>query len=180
MDAIRQAGTVAGRAGDAREDAWKASVKACRALERAVVRELDGEPLRGLANIGTAKHPFYAARVRGKPDERLPLPELDRPTMPFDLPGPAVAPPPVLCINPHGLLVVAGFVFRPDGTIVDVASSPAEDEDLLAEDAEGLASCLAVVLPRHVARADGAGDKFRRFAKFAARIVEMLGERGEP
>ena len=73
LDDIETAGASARSSAKARTDAREASIRACRALEKALIHELDGEPLRGLANLGTAGRPYYAARVRGKPDVRLPL-----------------------------------------------------------------------------------------------------------
>jgi len=95
---IHAAGTAASGVRDVRQDAQTQAILACREMETALTRALDGEPLRGLANLGNATARFHGARVRSRIDDALSL----EPNV-----GEAGMPNGFLCLSPHGLLVLA-------------------------------------------------------------------------
>jgi hypothetical protein len=162
---LSTAGACASAAAEARQVSRTYAIKACRAVESALIHELDAEPLRGLANLGSAREPCYAARVRGHdPDERLTRPSVDG----------------VLCLNPHGLLVMTRWAWRPGQLQMMIESVPATDDSLLAEDARHLAQCLVKVLPRHIERAGETAQKFQRLGKLAKGLIGLLAELEPP
>jgi hypothetical protein len=152
--------TVTESAAEIRKIARANSIRACRILESALIHALQSEPLRGLPNLGTSACPFYAGRVRGKPDTQLPPEKWS------------------LVVNPHGLLVMAKPIVV-DGDLLDVRTAPVLDEELLAEDCERLATCLAILLPRHIAKTKAAEQKFEAFAVFSAKVEALFGTDGE-
>lgn len=149
---------------EVRGSARTAAVRAVRALEAALRRALEGHALRGLKNLGHGSALFYAARVRAAVDSRLAWPvEADSCVE-------------ALCILPTGQLAIAQCRTDAHGACLDPTWRPATDDDLIAEDVEALTRTLAVVLPRHIAAAEQARERYDKLRALAARIEELASQ----
>lgn len=185
---IRRAGEVARETGDAREAAWEASVAACRAMERALVAALDGESIAGMRNLArlpippnwqpihhtiasgaaTFRAPWNGAQVRRK-----------------DIWDPLPIDTPVLCLVPSGRLMMA--VYASTQVKIDsvtgaarqrdrlVTAWPAEDDDLLAEDAAPFARALGLVIHEHLGRCQEKAMRYHELENLALRLRGALG-----
>jgi hypothetical protein len=144
-----------------RDEARRASVAACRALEAALVEALTqaGDRLRGLPDLGARGAMFRAARVRGAPAN------------PLDIPG-GSAGHPRLCLDDHGRLVMARLV-RASGALA-VQWEAAKDADLLAEDAQALSECLDAVIEDHLTAVDRARERYAGLRRIAEVVTAAL------
>jgi hypothetical protein len=145
-----------------RDGARTSVVEAVRALETALQERLDGGTLRGLKNLGHNRDPLYAARIRGKPDGRVKWP--DTPMTSTD----------TLVLSPKGKLQVA--VCRTDerGDMYDIELRDAADEDITTEDLENLLRTLIDIVPRTVAYADKARDRYAALRELSLNAMRLL------
>jgi hypothetical protein len=145
-----------------RTGARESVVAAVRALETALQDRLDGGNLRGLKNLGHNRDPLYAARIRGKPDGRVRWP---------DSPNAANR---TLVLTPKGKLQVA--VCRTDvaGDMFDIELFDAVDEDIDVEDLENLLKTLIDIIPRTVAYADKARERYAGLRELSLNAMRLL------
>jgi hypothetical protein len=148
-----------------RDEARRASVTACRALESALTEALThaGERLRGLPDLGARGAMFRAVRVRGAPAN------------PLDIPG-GSAGHPRLCVDDHGRLVMARLV-RAGGALA-VQWEAAKDTELLAEDAQALSERLDAVIEDHLTAVDRARERYAGLRRIAEVVTAALREGG--
>jgi hypothetical protein len=145
-----------------RSEARTAAARAIYALEQALVEALQGQALRGLKNLGQGNAPFYAARVRGEPDTKLAWPAEPE----------SVAES--LCILPGGQLAMVACATDDRAACLDPVTRPVTENDLLAEDVEALALKLATILPRHIAAAERARERYAKLHALAERVEQIL------
>lgn len=145
-----------------RSGARTAVIEAVRALETALQERLDGGSLRGLKNLGHNRDPLYAARVRGKPDGRVRWP--DTPLTSTE----------TLVLSPKGQLQIA--VCRTDerGDMYDIELRDAADEDITTEDLENFLRTLIDIVPRTVAYADKARDRYAALRELSLNAMRLL------
>jgi hypothetical protein len=137
----------------AREDARPACVAAVRKLEAALVAVLDGEKLRGLPVLHEGDARYCGARARGK--------RIDG----------TLGEKPTLVVNECGRLM---FAVVP-ALLHDAVERPAQDDELLAEDAEDVARAVEEALLRHAASVDQRTARFERLSALARRLSAALG-----
>lgn len=135
----------------AQSDARAASVSAVRAVEAALVEALGGERLRGLPVLH--RTPVFAgARARGRRIDGV------------------LAEKHVLVLDEEGRLRMA--CTGPDG--VGVATRPADDSELLAEDVEDVARAAEEVLRRHVTLLAQKAARYRALVELAGKLEAAL------
>jgi hypothetical protein len=137
-------------------------VQAVRALESALKERLDGGALRGLKNLGHNRDPLYAARIRGKTDGRVPWPNEENATAE------------TLVLMPSGRLEIAVCKTDAQGDMFDIEMRPAEDADLRAEDLEDLLRTLIDIIPRTVAYADKARERYAGLRELSLNAMRLL------
>ncbi|UCC72016.1 MAG: hypothetical protein JSV86_16860 [Gemmatimonadota bacterium] len=140
------------------------AVKAVREIERALQEALEGEPLRGLRNLGGSAM-FAGARVRGKTDKKLPGPDSQKGERDF------------LCLNAKGQLVIVWWEDVGDD-MVEIRERPVRDDELVAGDATDLLNTVQQILPRHVEHAERARARYNKAALLAQRVQLILAPEG--
>jgi hypothetical protein len=145
-----------------RARARDAAQEAAKRLEAALTEALDGEPLRGMRNLGSGNAPLYGARLRGDPDAKLAWPnEPDE-----------VAES--LVLLPSGALAVAQCVTDEHGRTLDAEVRDPFEIDIRAEDAEAFVRTLSVVLRRHIEASKKAQARYARTQKLADQVRRIL------
>jgi len=158
-DAMTAANAAAIEASTIRKETLPVAKQACRAIETALKAALDGEPLRGLKNIGTNGVVLYAARIRADhTDNKVPHPSSAGSAGHF------------LVLNQDGELALVSW----DSD--DLVEISAEDQDLRIDDVSGITNALRVVLPRHVKSAKATNKRYREVYALALKLIEVLGE----
>jgi len=154
---MEQITAAARMAAEARGTAIPDTVVAVRALEKALITALEGEPLRGLRNICEADLPIYGARLRGDPDRRIP---------PWGGSGSVSR---FIIITPDGSLSTLAWLDSGD-----IEQTPTTNSELRVGDAEHMAKTLREILPRHVRASRQTTGRYRRASRLAARIRAAL------
>ena len=151
------------RSAEKGRDATRAlAVQAVRALETALQDHLEGGSLRGLKNLGHNQNQLYAARIRGKPDARVRWPDEEN----------AISK--TLVLNPKGKLQVAVCRTDEQGDMFDIELRDATDEDLDAEDLENFLRTLIEILPRTVAYAGKARERYSGLRELSINTMRLL------
>lgn len=132
------------------------AVLAVRGLERQLRISLNGERMRGLPNLGTRKHPYYAVRLVAS-KERNELPVDGRS---------------VLVLNSEGVLEVAGI--KPGSKFDEVERRPLMDEELLSEDVPKVVSTVAETLDRHVDMTNSRTEEIKKLKLFSLSLLDLL------
>lgn len=160
---------------DVKREAREASVNAIRRMMATLADSLRGGSLNGLPNLGlSSSRPYRAARVRGSGGRLARVRDVDFMSTPLARPKrPARHGKPALCINLRGQLVLAQIDHW--GA---VSETPVADTELLAEDAERLASALAGVLHAHIINATKTTKRFARMRDFSDKLNLALGVEG--
>ena len=141
-----------------RATASESVVNAIRTFERKLREALDGDSLRGLANLagapslGGVRDRFYGAQLSA-PNVDLPL-----------------VYKAVLCVDKHGSFVMTRAL---DGDPY-WESRPVLDHELRAEWFEQITRSLQVVLERHIARSSRTEANYRATAEFAERLAAAV------
>lgn len=161
---LEDAGAASEELRSARSRARAEALAAIHEMEGALLEALDGETLKGVREIV----PGYAAvraRAFGAKEKNLaePLPE----PKPGELFGRWV-----LVVSDRGTLEMAR-TYRKVGRL-GVESRQAEDEDLLIEDVEHLATLFAKLLGEHVERSRRSAARFGRLEGIARSISAAL------
>jgi hypothetical protein len=159
---LEQAATASRVTANERSKARDAAQEAVRRLETTLAGALDGEPLRGLRNLGSGNAPLYAARLRGDPDARLAWPNEPN----------AVSES--LVLLPSGQLAIAECATNDRGHTLDVEIRDLFDVDIRAEDAEAFTRTLAVVLRRHIEASKKARARYTHVQHLADQIRRVL------
>jgi len=137
-------------------------IQAVRALEAALQERLDGGSLRGLKNLGHNRDPLYAARIRGKPDSRVRWP--DAPNSVSE----------TLVLSPKGQLQVAICRTDDQGDMFDIELRDALDTDIDSEDLESFLRTMVEIVPRTVAYADKAKDRYAALRELSLNALKLL------
>jgi len=148
-----------------RDDLRPKAVAAVREIEAALLEALNGEPLRGLRNLGGSAM-FVAARVRGKPNKKLPGPNAQKGERDW------------LCLNAKGQLVIAWWEDVNDDE-VEIRERPVRDDELIASDVEDLLTTIQYVLPQHIERAVRAKARYDKAAALVERVNVVLASHNE-
>ena len=163
---IQDASAASSSAADARGAALPAAIRACRAIERAVIEMLDGEPMRGLRNIGISGETWYGARVRTHPDTKvdhfndcLLIEEEGRSSDAF------------LYIDRDGSLRILRWAFDAKSSYWTLESFPVADDYLQTKDPAGMARALLVVLPRHIRQSHQTARSYSKAKELATRLT---------
>jgi hypothetical protein len=144
----------------ARAEAVPEATRAVREVETALQEALDGEPLRGLRNLGGSAS-FYAARVRAKADKKLPGPNERKGERDW------------LCLSPKGELIIAWWEDVEDDE-VELRDRLATDDELRVDDVEALLKTLQWILPRHIDAAERAKARYTKAVALSTRINEIM------
>ncbi len=147
---------------EARERALPEAVKAVREMENALQEALDGEPLRGLRNLGGSAS-FYAARVRAKPDKKLPTPNEAKGERDF------------LCLDHTGKLVIAWWD-DVENNSVELQDRPAGDDDIRIGDVEDMLRALDWALPRHLEASARTARRYENITELSAQVQQLMGD----
>ena len=126
---MEKASRVSEKLAKTRDKALPEAREACRALESALQEALDGEPLRGLKNIGLNGQTLYAARIRAEhPDTKLLRPNERGSAVEF------------LCLDAKGQLITAWWGGERDRQII---IERIKDDYLRVDDVSGLVRAYA-------------------------------------
>jgi hypothetical protein len=160
MERVRSANA---RVASEQTAAREAVIPAIRAVEHELKRQLGDGCLRGFKNVGFGANPFYAARVRGKCDTKLLWPDESN------------AQATTLVLTPDGCLMMAVCMTDSDGEILPtVGVRVVLDDELRVEDLQEFLQTLAEIVPRHVANADRATERYINLRGLSDRIAILL------
>ena len=124
----------------------------------------------GLKNLGLGKDPFYAARLRGKTDGKVIWPSDDEPDRKTE----------TLVIVPDGKLQFAICRTDDEGAMfVDVELRVPTDEELRVEDLDGMLQTFAEIIPRHIAYAAKAKERYVGLRELSDKVLRLLGDEVE-
>jgi len=165
-DALKDAHDASEEAARVRQDSLPAAQKACRALETALKAALNGEPLRGLKNVGTNGVALYAARVRAtSPHQKIPHPSAAGSAGDF------------LVINQNGELAL---VCWDSDNSDDLIETLAQDSDLRIDDVTAMTKILRQeILPAHVKAAKATNKRYHQAYALALKVITVLAEDGD-
>ena len=164
-DLMRSVSAATRQAESKRHEAREAVVPAIRAMETELIRQLDGGKLRGLKNLGIGAQPFYAARIRGKPDTKILWPDE------------ADSYASTLVVVPSGHVVMAICETDSNGEIDPVITiRQVRPDEWRAEDLQGLLTTLRDVIPRHVEYAERAAERYAGLHELSENVLKLLGE----
>lgn len=144
-----------------RAQASESAVNVLRELEKRMVEALDGDSLRGLANLVNV-----AGSARDRAFERFYAAQLTVPDIDMQLP----MHKDVLCVDKHGRFVMA----RRISVSPYWSALPSEDSELRAEWLGVVSHALQTVLTRHLERTERTARNYRTIDDLAEKLAAAL------
>jgi hypothetical protein len=153
-----------------------AAIAAIRTVERRLQEALNGEPLRGMANLATSSRALYAMHVRRN----------DKANRIFLHPGEKKT---YLLLIPTGEMILAevsrpkadndidrqGYVGRGRDIALIIDDFLVEDADLMAEDLPHYLHTIVEAITKHLSVSEGTMMRNRKLKKLADDVMAILG-----